>query len=312
MDDVALTPDFDSGTLRYRADAEVASVTVVATPTNSEATVTVTSNKDDDVQENVVDLAIGTNIITITVDPVAAGTADKMYLIQVMRRASDDATLSSLMLMGEPMNMMEGASIDLMDMDDMTVEFMADTMMYYASVASDVEKIVVVPMKMHSAAMVSVMYGAGMSADMDAMMVDVESYWNMLGCPAMNDAVGADDQPDDPTSPYCRMYDGLDEDPKMKVDEAYKYHYSVSLMEGENTVKVMVTAEDGTTMMTYTVTVTVLMEDTQTLLEIYDINDNDQIDKSEVLTAIEDYLFNETLTKEQVLDIINLYLFGEA
>ena len=176
-----------------------------------------------------------------------------------MRRASDDATLSSLMLMGEPMDMMEGASIDLMDMDDMTVEFMADTTMYYASVASDVDKIVVVPMKMHSAAMVSVMYGAGMSADMDAMMVDVESYWNMLGCPAMNDAVGADDQPDDATSPYCKMYDGLDEDAKMKVDEAFKYHYSVSLMEGENTVEVMVTAEDGTATETYTVMVTVGM-----------------------------------------------------
>ena len=70
MDDVALTPEFGSSPNdKYRADTEVASVTVVATPTNSEATVTVTSNKDNDVQENVVDLAIGTNIITVTVDP---------------------------------------------------------------------------------------------------------------------------------------------------------------------------------------------------------------------------------------------------
>ena len=280
-----------------------ASVTVVATPTNSEAKVTVTSDKDDDVEETVVDLAVGANIITITVDPVDDGADEEMYLIQVMRRASDDATLSSLMLMGEPMNMMEGASIDLMDMDDMTVEFMADTTMYYASVASDVDKIVVVPMKMHSAAMVSVMYGAGMSADMDAMMVDVESYWNMLGCPAMNDAVGADDQPDDPTSPYCRMYDGLDEDPKMKVDEAYKYHYSVSLMEGENTVKVMVTAEDGTTMMTYTVTVTVGMA---TLLSRYDADDSGDIDLSEVNEAINDY-FDGDITLTDVNTVINLY-----
>ena len=304
MDDVALTPEFGSSPNdKYRADTEVASVTVVATPTNSEATVTVTSNKDNDVQENVVDLAIGTNVIKVTVDPVDTDTANVEYQIQVMRRASDDATLSSLMLMGEPMDMMEGASIDLMDMDDMTVEFMADTTMYYASVASDVDKIVVVPMKMHSAAMVSVMYGAGMSADMDAMMVDVESYWNMLGCPAMNDAVGADDQPDDPTSPYCRMYDGLDEDPKMKVDEAYKYHYSVSLMEGENTVEVMVTAEDGTTTETYTVTVTVGMA---TLLDRYDADDSGDIDLTEVSAAIDDY-FNGDLTLTEVSAVIDLY-----
>ena len=63
-------------------------------------------------------------------------------------------------------------------------------------------------------------------------------------------------------------------------------------------------------MMTYTVTVTVLMEDTQTLLEIYDINNNMEIDKSEVLTAIDDYLIHGTLTKEEVLDVINLYLFA--
>ena len=308
MDDVALTPDFDSETEKYRADAEVASVAVVATPTNSEATVTVTSNKDDEVQENVVELAIGTNIITVTVDPVDTTADNVEYQIQVMRRASDDATLSSLMLMGEPMDMMEGASIDLMDMDDMTVEFMADTTMYYASVASDVDKIVVVPMKMHSAAMVSVMYGAGMSADMDAMMVDVESYWNMLGCPAMNDAVGADDQPDDDTSPYCRMYDGLDEDPKMKVDEAYKYHYSVSLMAGKNTVNVMVTAEDGATSQTYTVTVTVGEAPPVgvDLLGTYDADGDGNIDLTEVSAAIDDY-FKGELTLEEVSAVIDLY-----
>ena len=84
-----------------------------------------------------------------------------------------------------------------------------------------------------------------------------------------------------------------------------------SLTVGENVIMVTVTAEDDTSQ-TYTVTVTVLGGDTQDLLEIYDINDNDQIDKDEVLTAIDDYLFEETISREQVLDIINLYLFREA
>ena len=33
--------------------------------------------------------------------------------------------------------------------------------------------------------------------------------------------VGADDQPDDMNSPYCRMYDGLDDAAKMVVDAKY-------------------------------------------------------------------------------------------
>ena len=61
-------------------------------------------------------------------------------------------------------------------------------------------------------------------------------------------------------------------------------------------------------MMTYTVTVTVLTESTETLLERYDVNNNNQIDKDEVLTAIEDFLVHKTTTKEEVLDLILLYL----
>ena len=44
------------------------------------------------------------------------------------------------------------------------------------------------------------------------------------------------------------------------------------------------------------------------LLDRYDTNDNDRIDKNEVLTAISDY-FNQVggLTKPEVLEIIRLY-----
>ena len=53
--------------------------------------------------------------------------------------------------------------------------------------------------------------------------------------------------------------------------------------------------------------------DDDALLDRYDTNNNDQIDKGEVIEAIDDYLFgvgDDQLTKEQVLELINLYLFG--
>ena len=64
---------------------------------------------------------------------------------------------------------------------------------------------------------------------------------------------------------------------------------------GDNTYMVTVKASYGTDMDTHEVTVTVTDEDEEgqadDLLETYDTNDNNRIDKSEALTAIEDYLF---------------------
>ena len=86
----------------------------------------------------------------------------------------------------------------------------------------------------------------------------------------------------------------------------------MTLAEGDNTIIVTVTAEDGTSQETYTVTVTVgeAPPVEGTLLERYDANNSNQIEKGEALTAIDDYLIHGTLTKEEVLDVINLYLFG--
>ena len=152
---------------------------------------------------------------------------------------------------------------------------------------------VTVPSSDASLTSLSLMDGMGMDI---TLVAGVEAHWNTLDCPAMNDRVGADDEPDDMTSPYCRMYDGLDDAAKMVVDAKYAedpiegfmsdidmYYASVasdvemvtvnamampgatvsgdvgavSLDVGENTITVTVTAEDGTTTMTYTVTVTV-------------------------------------------------------
>ena len=85
----------------------------------------------------------------------------------------------------------------------------------------------------------------------------------------------------------------------------------MSLTVGENTISVTVTAEDETTQ-TYTVTVTVMPSGVTDLLEMYDVNTNDRIDKEEALTAIDDYIFHRRITKEQAIEVIGLYIFGQS
>ena len=294
LGDDALTLDHADAAV-HRAIVEVPSVTVMATPRNSMATVKVTSDKDDDVENNVVDLVVGINVITVTVDPVAPGTAEKSYTIRVRRNLSGDASLSSLSLKHLPMNMMTGEAIDLMPMFD------SGTMAYSAN-AGSAEAITVTAMA-HPAAMVSVTVNGTA-----AMMTDVATYWDMLGCPAMNDAVGADDQPDNATSPYCKMYAGLDDDAKAVVDAAFANYYDVSLMMGSNMIAVMVTAEDGMATETYNITVTAeATSDEARLLAEYDTNGNQMIDAEELGTAIQAYLAGDLPPSDMGI-LIMLYL----
>ena len=110
---------------------------------------------------------------------------------------------------------------------------------------------ITVTAKAHPAADVSVTVNGNM-----AMMTDIPMYWDMLGCPAMNDSVRMYDDhehPDNATSPYCTTYHmdathpGLMGDAKDVVDMTFADYYDVPLMMGSNTISVMVTAEDGTT-----------------------------------------------------------------
>ena len=49
------------------------------------------------------------------------------------------------------------------------------------------------------------------------------------------------------------------------------------------------------------------------LVDRYDANGDNMIDKAEVINAINDYLFgegDEAISKADVIELINLYLFG--
>ena len=85
----------------------------------------------------------------------------------------------------------------------------------------------------------------------------------------------------------------------------------------DNTYMVTVKAGDGTytAMREVTVRVTDVVDETttpteNTLLDRYDTNDNEMIDKTEVVAAINAYLFDEenAPSKDDVIDLINLYL----
>ena len=92
---------------------------------------------------------------------------------------------------------------------------------------------------------------------------------------------------------------------------------TVSLSVGSNVITVEVTAEDGSTTRTYTVTVTregLPAEETeeemqQRMRAQYDANEDGAIDRDEVITAISDYLFDGLITRDEVIVVISLYLF---
>ena len=92
----------------------------------------------------------------------------------------------------------------------------------------------------------------------------------------------------------------------------------ISLAVGSNVITIEVTAENGDGSRVYTVEVTRFELATpgtseQRLVDRYDANNNDTIEKSEVIEAIDDYLFGEgdaAISKSDVIKLIDLYLFG--
>ena len=324
-----LTPAFDEDVMEYTAEVmnSVQSVTITSAIGGAAADTTagalqggaivhIMSDSDDaeaygvnTVTNHDIDLMVGANVITIMVTAADYETMNT-YTVTITRAADEsDATLSSLYLKHLPMNMMEGMAIELDPMFD------SGTMAYSAD-AGSAEMITVTAKAAHPDADVSVMVNGTA-----AMMTDIPMYWDMLGCPAMNDSVRMYDDhshPDNATSPYCTTYHmdathpGLMGNAKDVVDMTFADYYDVPLMMGDNTITVMVTSEDETMMETYTITVT--REDTgmppgeAELRARYDANDDGMIDLNEVNDAIDEYFENPTSEAlEMVLDVIDLY-----
>ena len=74
--------------------------------------------------------------------------------------------------------------------------------------------------------------------------------------------------------------------------------------EMDTTITVVVTAEDGTTMMTYTITVDRAMPD-----DPFDANGDGMIDASELSSAIASYAAGD-ITASELSELINRYATG--
>jgi azurin len=86
--------------------------------------------------------------------------------------------------------------------------------------------------------------------------------------------------------------------------------HQVDLMVGDTEITVTVTAQDGTTMMTYMVTVT-RAAPADPLLDKYDADDDGSFSREEVEQAITRYFNNEAgVTQDDVIAVITRYLAG--
>ena len=87
----ALSPPFEPGTTAYETEVSVSTLTIVATPLDADATVTLGRGfTDADTTQEGFQLALelGANVIRIVVDPVDSGTAERTYTIRATRVAA--------------------------------------------------------------------------------------------------------------------------------------------------------------------------------------------------------------------------------
>ena len=121
---VTLSPAFAAETLEYTASVahEVAETTVTAPATEAEAQVTITpADEDDQAEGHQVNLEVGETVIGVEVT-AADGVTTRTYSVTVTRAKSSDATLSGLNLSGVTLE----------------PAFAAETLEYTASVAHGV------------------------------------------------------------------------------------------------------------------------------------------------------------------------------
>ena len=90
--------------------------------------------------------------------------------------------------------------------------------------------------------------------------------------------------------------------------------YMVTADDTDDYLRVMATYTDavGTdTDMEYSpATMMVGAEAGDTLLDRYDANDDESIDRDEMVDALRDYLFNDAITRDDMVTLLRLYLFG--
>ena len=99
---ISLSPTFDPATRSYTADVAYTVTATAITVTRNSALAkraVIASAQDSDILVNVIDLAVGANVITVTV--TAQDDSVGVYTITVIRAApSDDTTLAALSLSG--------------------------------------------------------------------------------------------------------------------------------------------------------------------------------------------------------------------
>ena len=311
---ITLSPAFDPATTEYTAEVEeaLATTTVEAMATHLRATVEGTGLKS---------LTAGVeNTISVTV--TAEDGTSQTYTVKVTVPSSD-ATLQTLDLSGITLS----------------PAFDPATMMYTGEVGFTVRTTTVVATTTHPDATVMGTGETTLSEGDNTISVTVtaedgtsqETYTVMVTVTAERSSVATlqalelsdialSPAFDSTTTEYAAEVEytvetttvvAMPTHPGATVEGAGE----MTLAEGDNTIIVTVTAEDGTSQETYTVTVTVgeAPPVEGTLLDRYDADDDNQISKDEAIAAINDYLFGEgdqQITKAQVIEVINLYLFG--
>ena len=340
--DLYLNMPFASSMTDYTTTANrgQADITVVAPATVTGAMVMVTSDRDDKVEvfddtsdgatptAHIVELKPGLNVITIMVTAPDAVSMMK-YTVTVTRTGSGDSSLYSLSLSGITLDPAFAAG---------TTEYMsAETL------GRDAAMTTVMAVANHGGASVAIssnrdgdigddnVVDLHPSRNVITVMVTSEDQSAMMSYMVTVNVVASTDA----TLSVLSLWDGDDEIPIMPefMSDTMSYTAEVAssvemttvlatamhpaamvtgagertLVVGENTIRVTVTAEDGTTMMTYTVMVTREAAPVEgDLLDRYDADESGHIDLSEVNTAIDDFFASE-ITLAQVNEVIDFF-----
>ena len=291
-EEVVLSPTFTPGNLKYKADSSFSSDTLALTFTPSDdAGGVVTSvmvggvavSESDGSYPIKLNAAGLKTTISVAVTPEAGATPAsnvKTYTVEVTREAtaSTDATLKSLGLTDT-----DGTVVALMDAEGNAIDFVGTTPAYHARVADDT--VMVAAEANHNAATVSADDLGDKSLDVGDNTITVtvtaedgtttmdytvtvrrlssDATLSSMGLELPDDGGVIDLSPDfmTTTTEYAAM---VGHDVKSVVltwslghsSSTLGYEGLDNLSVGDNTITATVTAEDGTTTMDYTITVT--------------------------------------------------------